>query len=375
MTGLYLHIPFCWKKCNYCSFSSFPGRESLYTRYVSSLCKELQILSHEHKERIVDTVFLGGGTPTVIGSDLLSQIIDYIFAQFHIADGAEISIEVNPKTINFSGLSRLRRAGINRISIGVQSLNDTELKTLARIHSATEATDCFTLARRAGFSNISIDLMYGLPGQTVGSWEKTLATVVGMKPEHLSLYQLSIEPGTRFFSLYEQGKLTLPAEEDILMMDEVTERFCNSGPYRRYEISNFSLLGYQCLHNVNYWKNGNYLAAGAGAVSCIDSVRCRRCESPEEYMNKIDQAASLYVETEKLSLEASFRETVIMGLRLIDGVAMGRLQKRYGIDLLEYYGSTVTKLVAADYLIIEGGRMRLSPSGLQVANSIMAELV
>ena len=375
MTGLYLHIPFCWKKCDYCSFSSFPGRESLYTRYVSSLCKELQVLSHEHKERTIDTVFIGGGTPTAIGSDLLAQIVEYSVTHFHITDDAEFSVEVNPKTISFSGLLRLKRAGVNRISIGIQSLDDTELKVLGRIHSAAEATDCFSLARKAGFSNISIDLMYGLPAQTAASWEKTLAMGVGMKPEHLSLYQLSIEPGTRFFSLYEQGKLSLPAEEDILRMDEITERICNSGPYRRYEISNYSLPGYQCLHNVNYWKNGNYLAAGAGAVSCLDSVRCRRCETPEEYMNKIDQAASLYVETEKLSLEASFRETVIMGLRLIDGVGMSRLQKRYGIDLLEYYGSTLTQLVAADYLIIEEGRMRLSPSGLQVANAIMAELV
>lgn len=375
-SALYLHIPFCHSKCHYCSFSSYPGLEELHARYVEALRTELrQIARATGVKEPLSTIFFGGGTPTVLPAEALVDLLVLCRDLFGCREAAEISFEANPGTIDRPKLEQLRQGGFNRLSLGVQSFAGAELAMLGRCHTADEAAQGFAAARAAGFANISLDLMYGLSGQTPQSWRHSLETALALSPEHLSLYQLTVEEGTPFADQLERGLLSLPDEEEVLAMDAVNEQLCAAAGLAIYEISNFSRPGCQCRHNVNYWLNNEYLAAGAGAVSYLDGVRERRVADPQKYCQLMETGGDVITEREQLDLESSFRETVIMGLRMMDGVEREYLRCRFGFDPQEYYGEVLESLIRQQLVELTPTHLRLAPGGRMLANTIMAELV
>ena len=379
MTALYLHIPFCRSKCHYCSFSSSAGAQDMFGLYVDALIGELNRLAEQHREaptgRGLDTLFIGGGTPTCLPGELLQKLIRRALDLFGLMAGAEISVEANPGTVDSHYLESLLAVGVNRLSLGVQSFSDRELDLIGRIHSGEDATSAVQTAISAGFTNINLDLMYGLPEQTAASWQTSLQRGLALWPQHLSLYQLTIEPETPFHALLHDNTLSLPAEDDILAMETITDTLCRSAGLLQYETSNYAAKGYQCRHNVNYWHNNDYLAAGASAVSCRSGLRERRVADPGEYIRRINHHESVVIEWEKLPREDSFRETVIMGLRLVQGVSQAALYTRYGLDLEAYYGLILKKLLDSGLVELTATHLRLTRKGWPLANRIMAELV
>lgn len=375
MTALYLHIPFCRSKCHYCSFSSCAGESELYAPYVAALNKELASVAKGKAIPPLESLFIGGGTPSILPCSLLTGILDHCRKLFVMTPGIEISVETNPGTVDEGYLQELFRAGVNRLSLGVQSFHDRELRNLGRIHNAKEAILAVQAARNAGFTNINLDLMCGLPGQTALSWRESLAQALSLQPEHLSVYQLSIEAGTRFAGLVDSGKIKLPEEEEILAIDRLTEQACRAAGMYHYEISNYCRAGYECLHNVNYWLNEEYLASGASAVSYRDGVREKRTAEPCEYIRRLEAGLPAVEESERLSAEAAFRETVIMGLRLLRGVCRETLRQRFGRDLVQYYGPVLEKLLHLRLVELTDTHLRLTDRGRPLANQVMAELV
>jgi oxygen-independent coproporphyrinogen-3 oxidase len=322
---------------------------------------------------------MGGGTPSTVDSGSLADFIGACLGSFDFTGASgrdpEVTMEVNPKTVNRSMLERLKRAGVNRLSIGVQSFSDAMLKTIGRKHSARDCQQAVGDARDAGFENISLDLMYGLPGQDLEDWRESLRAAVDFEPEHLSVYELTVEEDTVFGDRLQQGTLVLPAEETVLAMFEQARDFLSAKNYLHYEISNYSRKGFQGDHNINYWENGSYLGLGSGAVSCFSGVRVRNVEEPERFIEMITGRQKPFNEAEFLSIHARFRETVIMGLRMVAGVSIGLLEKRFGIKPENYYGETLQTLFDQELVEIKGNRLRLTERGLLLANRVMAQLV
>jgi oxygen-independent coproporphyrinogen-3 oxidase len=379
MASLYIHIPFCLSKCHYCAFDSCVAGEDIYRQYSGALTSELAHLVKRTIEQNIDTelntLFIGGGTPTCLPRELLQGIIQNVFALFKMAPNVEISVEANPGTVDVQYLEMLLETGVNRLSLGVQSFNNLELERVGRIHDEKGACSAIEAARTAGFDNINLDLMYGLPGQTPQSWRDSLEKGLSFVPEHLSLYQLTVEPDTLFNSLYENNTLRHPSEQEIFQMDKITKELCTSAGLHQYEISNYAFEGKECRHNINYWLNNDYLAAGTSAVSCLDGLRERRIADPIEYIRLINRNKSVVIEKECLSREASFRESVIMGLRMVQGVSRKALFERYSLDPKEYYGSTLNKLIEGGFLELTETHLRMTEKGWPLSNQIMSELV
>jgi len=374
-SSLYIHIPFCAAKCNYCSFNSYAGLGGLHGAYVRALCAELLQSAPGGEQGAVETVFLGGGTPTLLSTSRLKQILSICYSTFSVSPEAEISIEANPGTVTRDKLAALFESGINRLSIGVQSFNDQELKTISRIHSATEAIKAVEMAQAVGFNNLSVDLMYGLPGQSTRSWKTSLKTALSLGIKHISIYNLTVEERTPLEKLVREKKLQLPDDEEIEIMDRITTECTAIEGFEQYEISNYAKTGYQSRHNITYWENRDYFGVGAGAVSCLNGNRRRNIANPKEYCCFVENGKSVTIEEETLEHDASFRETVIMGLRMNRGVSLLMLEKRYGISIEKYYGSTLQQLIADRLLEKVTGFLRLTDKGRPFANGVMAELV
>lgn len=373
--SLYIHIPFCASKCNYCSFNSYAGLEGLQERYIESLCAELaQNASGAHTEPL-RTIFFGGGTPTLLSKNLLHKLLTFVLSSFSVLPDAEISIEANPGTVDMEKFKLLHNAGVNRISFGVQSFNDQELKRIGRIHSAQEAVQAVSMAKTSGFGNISIDLMYGLPGQNAENWQKNLETAISLDLKHLSLYQLTVEDQTPLATLVSEGRLQMPDEDEIAAMEDITAELTAENGLSQYEISNYAQAGYQCRHNITYWQNRDYFGVGAGAVSCLQGIRKQNMTNPETFCHLMDKGKSIVMEEEKLNPEASFRETVVMGLRMNRGVSKKELEKRYGMDFENYYDKVFHQLIADNLLEQSAEHIRLTDRGRTFANRVMAELV
>ncbi len=369
--GLYLHVPFCLRKCAYCSFYSQAGRQDR-SRYLAAVTKQLCQLS---SPRPLTSIFFGGGTPTMLPPESLRQLLAECLQQFSCTEDAEISIEVNPATVDLPALRILRQAGFNRLSIGVQSFQDNELRRLGRPHTAADAAQTVRLARKAGFSNLSLDLMYGLPGQTLQTWQATLEQALCLTPQHLSIYELTIEEGTPFAHQQERGELPLPDEDSVLRMVEITQQMTGNAGFRRYEISNYALPGFECRHNLNYWQNGEWLGLGPGAVFSINGTRCTAIADVEEYCRRVESGQEVWQEEETLEPEAAFRESVVIGLRMTDGIALDTLRRRFGIDAEAYYGATLARLIRLGMLELTQRQLRLTAQGLLLANTVMADLV
>ncbi len=375
--GIYVHLPFCRRKCPYCSFYSVVGGRGYGKRYLRALYLQVEALATLPwlDGRSCATIFFGGGTPTVIDPESLNELLCLIRTRFSCDPDAEISIEVNPATVDEAGLRELRRGGFNRISIGLQSLDRRELHQLGRIHSASQGSATALSARAAGFSRISLDLIYGIPGQSISTWRATLDRALELAPDHLSLYELTLEKETPYFDLVRSNRLSMPGEEDVLAMLSLAVEKTAAAGLQRYEIANYARPGHECRHNLNYWRNGSYLGLGAAAVSCLSGRRLSSVADIELFCSRLEAGDDAWEHEERLDREAHFRETVILGLRMTRGIDFSTLHERFGFHVPDYYGELLHRLRDLQLLSVDGNSMRLTNRGMRLANAVMAELV
>ena len=371
---LYLHMPFCVRKCAYCDFLSFPSGAETQRMYAKRLMEDIDVMGKRYGEIPVETIFIGGGTPSVPDSALVVKIMEHVRHAFHVADGAEISMEANPGTVTREKLTDYRKAGINRLSFGLQSANDRELKLLGRIHTWAEFLESFTLARECGFANLNIDLMSALPGQTCESWKETLSRVTDLDPEHISAYSLIIEEGTPFGERYgsEEGRKLLPDEDSEREMYHETKRFLKDCGYERYEISNYAKPGRECRHNIGYWTGVPYLGLGLGASSYLDGCRFTVNPDMKQYL---EEKPGMFTDIEKLTKKDMEEEFFYVGLRMTAGVSLSEFERRFGISAKEVYPGLMETFVKEKAARFEGDRFVLTDYGLDVSNYIMAQFL
>ena len=371
---LYLHMPFCVRKCAYCDFLSFPSGAKTQRMYAKRLMEDIGVMGKRYGEIPVETIFIGGGTPSVPDSGLIVEIMEHVRHAFHVADGAEISMEANPGTVTREKLTDYRKAGINRLSFGLQSANDRELKLLGRIHTWAEFLESFMLARECGFANLNIDLMSALPGQTCESWKETLSRVTDLDPEHISAYSLIIEEGTPFGERYgsEEGRKLLPDEDSEREMYHETKRFLKDCGYERYEISNYAKPGRECRHNIGYWTGVPYLGLGLGASSYLDGRRFTVNPDMKQYL---EEKPGMFTDIEKLTKKDMEEEFFYVGLRMTAGVSLSEFERRFGISAKEVYPGLMETFVKEKAARFEGDRFVLTDYGLDVSNYIMAQFL
>ena len=384
LISLYVHIPFCLRKCRYCDFLSAPQTDIDRERYVKALIREIKTQKDCPAGRPVDTVFFGGGTPSVLSAEQIGRIIDALREVFLILPDAEVSLETNPGTADFEKLSAFKEAGINRLSMGVQSMHDEELRLLGRIHTADQALEAFKTARAAGFDNINIDLMSALPGQTFDSWADSLRQAVEWRPEHISAYSLIIEPGTPFSALYEAGELPpLPDEETDRKMYHYTREYLAQHGYGRYEISNYALKGRECRHNSGYWTGHPYLGFGIGAASYVNGARFSNITDFETYSVEMEKAGipaeieqvygKVRTEIHSLTEQEKMEEFMFLGLRMTAGVKTSDFASRFGKSLDEVYGDVIRRHLAQGLLQRTPEGFCLTERGTDVSNYVMAD--
>ena len=420
---LYIHIPFCVKKCDYCDFLSFPADNRTQRRYVDALQKEITCYGALYPDRKITTIFIGGGTPSWLDEEEIVRILHTVREAFEVERDAEISIECNPGTATAHKLVRYREAGINRISIGLQSAHNEELALLGRIHTWEQFLKTYDLARKAGFSNINVDLMSALPGQTLETFSDTLKNVLALKPEHLSAYSLMIEEGTPFYERYredekhrEAGEPTelLPDEEQEYAVTKLTQRVLKEAGYHWYEVSNFAKPGYECRHNIGYWKRADYLGVGLGAASLIDNVRyanvrevleyCKSCESlcgefsvwkggnqteiqPEKGQKEAGHEEecrknftenvrkTLCVSSEPVTREEQMEEFMFLGLRMTEGVSRAEFEQHFVTTIEAVYGDVLRQLQKEGLLVKQEGRICLTERGMDVNNYVVEQFM
>ena len=371
---LYLHMPFCVRKCAYCDFLSFPTDQETQNLYTRRLREDIDAMGKKYGDIPVDTIFIGGGTPSVPDSALIVGIMEHVRKAFHVAEGAEISMEANPGTVTREKLTDYRRAGINRLSFGLQSANDRELKLLGRIHTWAEFLESFHLARECGFTNINIDLMSALPGQTRESWKDTLKRVTDLSPEHISAYSLIIEDGTPFGEKYgsEEGRKLLPDEDSEREMYHETKRFLRDCGYERYEISNYAKPGRACRHNIGYWTGLPYLGLGLGASSYMDGCRFAVNSDMKQYL---EEKPGMFTDVEKLTKKDMEEEFFYVGLRMTAGVSLPEFERRFGVSAKDVYPGLMEMFVEEKAAVFQGDRFVLTDYGLDVSNYIMAQFL
>lgn len=369
--GLYIHIPFCVRKCNYCDFLSAPASAAERADYIECLKREIKAYASFGYR--ADTVFFGGGTPSLLSGEEIAGLTEAVRASFRIEEDAELTVECNPETVDLGKLTRMRRAGINRISFGLQSASDRELEILGRIHSYQRFLEAYEAAQRAGFENINIDLMSGLPEQSIESWERTLHKVISLRPRHISAYSLMIEEGTAFYD--RQGELRLPEEDEERRMYYRTEELLLEAGYRRYEISNYALPGWESRHNLKYWSGEDYIGLGLGASSCLEQVRFHNPAKPEEYRADCGCLERLRREEEPLTRNRRMEEFCFLGLRRMEGISEQEFFETFGETLEAVYPGLSGRLIGQGLLERNGGRLRLTGRGIDVSNQVMAEFL
>lgn len=369
--GLYVHIPFCIRKCLYCDFCSFPSLDGEVRKsYVTALCREIREAAPALSAYTVDTVFFGGGTPSLLSAEEYRLISDEIFKNYRMGADLEFTSEANPATLDAGKLAAMREAGINRLSIGMQSALDNELAALGRVHRAQDVFTSVRVARQAGFDNINLDLMFGIPEQTADSFLTSLRTALSVAPEHLSVYSLQVEEGTPFYE--RRASLPLPSEEDEEEMAELLYRETEAAGYHRYEISNFAKKGYECRHNLRYWRMQDYRGFGISAHSLIGD---RRFFNGEELSAYLCDPTGTEREEERLSPAAREYETVMLSLRTAGGLEEEAFAADFGHSFFEKYGKRIAPFLAAGLIRRENGRVFLDEAGMAVSNAILCEIL
>lgn len=400
---LYIHIPFCMKKCSYCDFLSFSADEQTQYSYVQALLRELVFYGSKYKERVISTIYIGGGTPSWLREEYMEAIMMQVRSSFSVAEDAEITIECNPGTITSQKFEVYKKIGINRLSIGLQSAHNEELKILGRVHNYEQFLKTFDMARKHGFNNINVDLMSSLPGQTPEIFLDSLHQVVRLKPEHISAYSLIIEKGTPFYELYrfdavkqEAGMQTesLPTEEEEYQTTKLTQQYLQSEGYVWYETSNFAKKGKECRHNIGYWKRKDYLGVGLGAASLIDNIRYSNIRDIYDYLKETEQiydgifenpledgtveavpATNLHVSAEAISRNAQMEEFMFLGLRMTEGIYRQDFFDAFGMQIEAVYGDVLSHLQEEALLEKKEGRVYLTDKGLDLSNYVMAQFL
>ncbi len=373
--GIYIHVPFCKSKCRYCDFNSFSGRDQLIPAYFNAAAKEVAQYGGKLSGLTVDTVFIGGGTPSFVDPVYIYELMELCSKTFEICGDAEITIEANPGTLSVEKLRLYREAGINRLSMGLQAYQKNLLRLMGRIHTAEDFMSNFEDARKAGFKNINADLIFGLPGQTLRDWEKTIAGILQWEPEHLSCYSLKIEDGTIFGQMLERGELSpLDDEQDREMYYLAVNRLREAG-IRHYEISNFARPGYECRHNIKYWKACRYIGVGPGAHSYFDGKRYGNICDIENYIKCVSNGQNTAENIEPVYKKDEISEFIILGLRLTEGIDTEEFRHRFGRGIFDIYGIQIKELTDRGLLECRGSRLALSSKGLDLANSVFVEFL
>lgn len=396
---LYVHIPFCVKKCSYCDFLSFSADEQTQRDYTDALLKEIAYYGKQMKDYRVSTIYIGGGTPSWLDENLMLRILEQIYTSFQVSREAEVSMECNPGTLTLSKLKAYRMAGINRLSIGLQSADDEELKTLGRIHTFSQFLKTYEMARETGYSNINVDLISGIPYQTTEKFYKTLQKVVRSKPNHISAYTLIIEKGTPFYEAYkfdavkqEAGMPTeiLPDEDEVYRIYKLTQQYLTEAGFKQYEISNFANLGYECQHNIGYWTRENYLGLGLGAASLVDNVRYSNTRDLYQYIENAKNiklsnflqengtneiGTNLHATVDVVTRKAQMEEYMFLGLRMKQGVTRDGFLKEFGTPIDGIYKDVMDYLKENGLLEISQGRIRLTDKGMDLGNYVMSQFL
>ena len=374
--GLYIHIPYCIHKCGYCDFNSHPIKQDEMNHYIDALVAEMKHYAKTYSNtNIIRTIFLGGGTPTTLTVYQLERILKECVSEFTVASDTEITIEANPATIDIEQLKSIRQTGYNRISIGVQSFDKAELKLLDRTHGPEEIHSTVDRARKAGFDNLSLDLMFAVPNQSLSSWENNLNKALEKNPEHLSTYNLTIEQGTAFSKLQSNGKLIMPDDNHQLELYKRTiERLTKKG-FHHYEISNFARRGKECKHNITYWENKNTLGLGAGASSYMNGTRFKNINLPAHYIRQVKEKKIAVEHSETLEPRQAMGETIMLGLRLLQGISIHQFEKRFQISFINLFRNIISALKEKELVIIEKDYLRLSQKGLFWADSVTLEFI
>ncbi len=368
--SLYIHIPFCVRKCLYCDFPSFSGMDGMFEDYVRRLCREMDEAAPSFYGVGVKSVFFGGGTPSILPPALMGRIMDKIMSAYDVNSDAEISMEANPGTLDAAKLREYKSMYFNRLSMGLQAWQDRLLERLGRIHSVGEFEDNFLQARDAGFKNINVDLMFSLPGQTMVDWQETLEKVIRLDPEHISAYSLIIEEGTPFFDMYEKGQITETDENTDRRMYYLAKEMLSDKGFRQYEISNFAKEGFECRHNITYWRTEEYRGFGLGAHSYVDGTRFHNSADMKEYM-----AGGGRLDMEKLTPEEMQEEFMFMGLRMNEGISREEFLKRFKTDITSVYGQEISELISEGLLTENKGRISLTDRGIDVSNQVFEKFI
>lgn len=382
--GIYLHIPFCAKKCNYCDFLSAPADWNTQKRYVEALKKEISFYQDRLENYTISSIFFGGGTPSVLEEKWIKELLEIIFEAYSVEEDAEITIEANPETLTKEKLESYKKAGINRLSIGLQSTENEQLKRLGRIHTYEKFLEIYAFARNAGFDNINVDLMSALPFQTQSEWEETLRKVVSLvpKPEHISAYSLIIEEGTQFYEIEED--LSLPKEEADRQMYWRTKELLEREGYLRYEISNYALSGKESRHNQIYWNLKEYLGMGLGASSYFGGSRFKNTEDLKEYLSFLEDSNLQHNKKEKIGLQRDIQilskkermeEFMFLGLRQTKGISEHKFLELFQVNVMELYGNKVESAIQMGMLWRKNGRIGLTERGIDVSNIVLAEFL
>ncbi len=385
--SLYFHIPFCAHRCAYCDFNTYAGQESQIPAYVDALCDEIRRVASSAPQRLTaHTIFFGGGTPSLLSTAQFESIINVIHDSFVITPDAEISLEANPGTLTFDQLRGLRSLGFNRISLGVQSAHPEELHQLERIHDYFDVIDAVAWARRAGFENLNLDLIFGLPGQTLDRWQDTVKLILGLHPEHLSLYALAVEHGTPFGRWAQHGLLSVPNPDAAADMYEWAGEALEAAGFEQYEISNWAKPGRQCRHNLQYWRNRPYLGFGAGAHGCASGLRISNTLRIKTYIERLRAnhlssneqfpLSPATVNQTKISLRVEMQETMMTGLRLTrEGISAEDFKIRFGTEMREVFGKEIDELTGLELLEWEGAILRLTKRGRLLGNQVFMRFV
>ena len=375
--GLYIHIPFCVKKCEYCDFLSWNAEEEERQQYVAALLSEIESYREFAKGYRVSTIFIGGGTPSVLLPKQMEDILQKIYEIFELERRAEITIEVNPGTVDEEKLQCYKENGVNRLSMGLQSVKDEKLRLLGRIHTYQEFVESYELARKAGFDNISIDLISSVPGQTLQEWKEELETAAAQNPEHISVYQLIIEEGTPFYEKYAEHPELLPDEETSREIYLWTGKFLKEAGYEQYEISNYAKPGKESRHNLKYWERGDYLGLGLGAASMVRNIRMSNTKDMRTYLERCDKPKTMREDVQFLEEPRQMEEFMFLGLRLTSGIRLSDFKKAFGKNIFEIYGPVINTHIHDGTLVLDADSQKLSLTehGLDISNFIMADFL
>lgn len=373
--SIYIHIPFCQKKCNYCDFNSFSDCLDIVPDYISYLKREIDLYRNVLKNYEIKTIFFGGGTPSLIDAKYIAETLKYIYNNFNISHLKEITLEANPKTLNSEKLKIYKDIGINRISLGVQTLNDKLLKRLGRIHDSKIFYKNYEEVRKHGFKNVNVDVMFNLPNQGIDDVLETLNKLVKLNPEHISYYSLTLEKNTPFYNDYKNNKLHLPDEDTERLMYHKGLEFLQKKRYVHYEISNLAKEGYQCFHNLVYWKVKPYIGLGLSAHSNINGVRYGNYDDFKNYFSSIENGKLPFKEMEFIDKKMEMSEFTILGLRLIDGISYEDFYKRFNCSLDNVFGDILNKYVNEGLIKTEDKRVKLTNKGLDLCNQIFVDLL